>query len=153
MQFGWVNMRAYNSFVSGPKFTIFFLPNVGGIVVDQLRFRFSTGGSIREIFAIKFESCLKSRPILPSQILGGRPSAKIVPSWTPLPSGTSRGKVLVTLLPLVVELKARTPWILSQIWHVGPQIFWGDPRPRLGCALASLDESLVRVKIWGASTP
>jgi len=61
MQFGWVNMRAYNFFVSGQKFTVVYVLNVGGVVVDQLRFRLSTGRSIREIFAIKVESCLKSR--------------------------------------------------------------------------------------------
>ena len=73
-------MRAYNFFVSGPKFTVFFLPYVGGVVVDQLCFRFSTGLSIRETFAIKVESCLKLRRILPSQILVGGPSPKIVPT-------------------------------------------------------------------------
>ena len=31
MQFGWVNMRAYNFFVSGPKFTGLFSWNAGGI--------------------------------------------------------------------------------------------------------------------------
>ena len=72
-------MRAYNFFVCGPKFAIFFSPNVGGIVVDQVLLRFSTGRSVREIFEIKVESCLKSLLILPSQILGGGPSTKIVP--------------------------------------------------------------------------
>jgi len=32
-------------------------------------------------------------------------------------------------------------------------IFLGDLRPGLGCALASLGQSLAHVKIWGASTP
>ena len=50
-------------------------------------------GSVREIFAIKVESCLKSRRILASQILGGGPSPKVVSSWTPLNRCTSRGKV------------------------------------------------------------
>jgi len=68
--FGWVNMRAYNFFVCGPKFTIFFAP----------RFRLSAGRAVGEIFAIKVESCLKSRRILPSQILGGMPSPKVVPT-------------------------------------------------------------------------
>ena len=54
-------MRAYNFFVCGPKFTMYFSPNVGGVVVDQLLFRFSTGRSVQEIFAIKVESCVKSR--------------------------------------------------------------------------------------------
>jgi len=105
---GWVNMSAYNFFVCGLKFTIFLSPNVGGVVVDQLLFQFSICGSIPEIFAIKLERCHKSHWILdvflPSQILGCGPSRKIVPTWTPLPRGTSRGKALVTLLPLVAEL-------------------------------------------------
>ena len=58
---GWVNMSAYSFFVCGPKFTIFSSPNVGVVVVDQLLFRFSTCGSVLEIFAIKLESCQKSR--------------------------------------------------------------------------------------------
>ena len=57
-------MRAYNFFVCGPKFTIFFSPNVRGDVVDQLLFRFSMCGSVPEIFAIEVDSCLKSRRIL-----------------------------------------------------------------------------------------
>ena len=35
-----------NFFVYEPKYTNFFSPNVGGMVVDKLRFRFSTCGSI-----------------------------------------------------------------------------------------------------------
>jgi len=71
----------------------FFSANVGGVVVDQILFRFSSGRSVREIFAIKFESCLKSHRILPSQILGDGPSPKVVSTLTPLPRGTSRGNV------------------------------------------------------------
>ena len=71
-------MHVNNFFVRGPKFTIFSSSNVGGVVVDQLLFRFSICGSLSEIFAIKVESCQKSRQILdvflPSQMLGGRPS-------------------------------------------------------------------------------
>jgi len=71
-------MHVNNFFVCGPKFTVFFSSNVGGVVVDQLLFRLSICGSVSEIFAIKVESCQKSRKILdgflPSQILGGRPS-------------------------------------------------------------------------------
>ena len=56
-------MHVNNFFVCGPKFTV-FSSNVGGVVDDQLLFRFSICGSISEIFAIKFESCQKSRKIL-----------------------------------------------------------------------------------------
>jgi len=54
-------MRVYNFYVSGPKFTVFSLSNVGRVVVDQLLFRFSMCGSVPEILAIKLESCQKSR--------------------------------------------------------------------------------------------
>ena len=58
---GWVNMHLYNFLVCGPKFTRFLLSNVGGVVVDQLRFRFLMSRPVSEIFAIKVESCQKSR--------------------------------------------------------------------------------------------
>jgi len=57
-------MHVNNFFVYGPKFTVFFSSNVGGVVVDQLLFRFSICGSVLEIFAIKVENCQKSRKIL-----------------------------------------------------------------------------------------
>jgi len=55
---GCVNMRAYIFFVCGPKFTDFFSPNVGEVVVDHLLFRFSICGSVPEIhvFAIEVDS-------------------------------------------------------------------------------------------------
>jgi len=67
-------MSAYNLFVSGPKFTKFFLFNKGGVVVH---FQFSLCGSIPEIFAIKVEHCEKSRKILdvfcPPKFCWGQP--------------------------------------------------------------------------------
>ena len=51
---GWAfNMHLYNFLVCGPKFTRFLLSNVGGVVVDQLRFRFLMSRPVPEIFAIK----------------------------------------------------------------------------------------------------
>ena len=79
----WVNTHVNNFLVCGPKFTSFFPPNVGGVVIYQILFRFPICGSVPEIFAIKLESCQKSRKILdsflPSQILGGRPSKICTP--------------------------------------------------------------------------
>jgi len=67
-----------NFLVCRPKFTRFLLSNVGGVVVVQLRVRFLTCRPFPGKFAIKFESCEKSRRNLdlfwPSQILWGRPS-------------------------------------------------------------------------------
>jgi len=69
---GWVNMRAYNFVVCGPKFT-----NRGWNVVDEVLFRFSICCSVPEIFAIKFQSCYKSRWILdvfyPAKFCRGHP--------------------------------------------------------------------------------
>ena len=50
-------MSPYNVFVSGPKFTKFTSPNVEGVVVDQILFRFaiedllysSTGGLLSQL--------------------------------------------------------------------------------------------------------
>jgi len=54
-------MHLYNFLVCGPKFTRFLLSNVGGVVVDQLRVRFLRCRPVPGIFAIKVESCQKSR--------------------------------------------------------------------------------------------
>jgi len=54
-------MQVYNFFVCGPKFIVFFTPNIGVVVVEQVFFRFSIFGPVPEIFAIKIESCQKSR--------------------------------------------------------------------------------------------
>jgi len=58
---GSVNMHIYNFFVCGPKFTRFLLSNLKGVVVDQLRVRFLACRPVPGIFAIKVESCQKSR--------------------------------------------------------------------------------------------
>ena len=90
-------MHVNNFFVCGPKFTDFF-SNVGGVVVDQLLFRFSICGSVAEIFAIKVERCQKSRKILdvflPSQILGDRTLKNYTQVITPLSRHVVRKKRL-----------------------------------------------------------
>jgi len=48
------------TFICGPKFTRFLLSNLGGVVVDQLLFRFLMCLHVLEIFAIKVGSCQKS---------------------------------------------------------------------------------------------
>ena len=47
--------------VSGPKFTKLLLFNAGGTVVDNAVCRLSIYPSVPEIFALKVESCPKSR--------------------------------------------------------------------------------------------
>jgi len=53
-----------NFFVCGPKFTKFLSSNVEGVAVDQVFFRYSICRSVPEIFAMKVESCQKSRKML-----------------------------------------------------------------------------------------
>ena len=104
---GWVNMNLYNFLVCGTKFTRFLLSNVGGVVVVQLRVIFLTCRPVPGIFAIKVESCQKSRRnfevFWPSQIFGGWPSK----SYTRVITPTSHHvvwKSFVRILPLARKL-------------------------------------------------
>ena len=149
-------MHVNNFFGCGPKFMVFLSSNVGGVVVDQLLFRFSICGSVSEIFAIKVESCQKSRKILdsffgPSKFQGVC-LPKIVPRLLPLARGTSYGKRL-RIFPLDPKLLTRKRWILGQIFNVHDYNFWGRPQSQFGCALGSLGQCLALVKISGRSTP
>jgi len=54
----------FHLFVSGPKFTKLFSPNVEKIVVANDVFRLSTACSVPEIFTIKVYSCPKSSALL-----------------------------------------------------------------------------------------
>jgi len=65
-------MSQKNFFVCGPKFTKVFSPNVEGVVADQFFLRGSMCRSIPEIFAIKVESCQKSRRNLDVFFIGPR---------------------------------------------------------------------------------
>ena len=92
-----------------------FMTQRGRGVVDKLLFRFSICGSVPEIFAIKVESCQKSRIIWddfwPSEIFfwgGGGRLSKIVPSLSLLPCGTSTEKSFVRILPVVRKLLSLT---------------------------------------------
>jgi len=79
-------MHLYNFFVYGPKFTRFLLSNVGGVVVGQLLFSFSTCRPLPEIFAISLklsELAPKFGRFLPSQLLGGGPSESYTHVITP----------------------------------------------------------------------
>jgi len=68
-------MQVYNFFVCGSKFTNFFSPNVGGVVVDQVFFpifdMWICYGDIRDQTRKLSEIALNFRRFLPSQILGG----------------------------------------------------------------------------------
>ena len=124
--------------ISGPKFTDFFSPDVEGVVVNKMLFRSAICGSVPEIFAIKVESCQKSRRILdvfsPSQILGGRPSKSHTHFITP----TSRhiawkrfcGDTPISPEVLVAHtLNFRPNFKFSRL-----KFFWETPVPVVVCA-------------------
>jgi len=95
---GWGNVCAYNVFVCGPKFTIFFAQHGRGCSWSTTTtfpiFDMSIlSGDIRDQTRKLPEIARNFRGFKPSQILGGGSSPKIVSNWTPLPHGTSRGKV------------------------------------------------------------
>jgi len=78
---GCFNMRAYNFFVCGPKFTDFPEVKLRMSCSWNLLFRFSTRGSVPEIFAIKVWSCMKLGQIL--HVLGPQFIWRRTPSfWT-----------------------------------------------------------------------
>ena len=142
-------IKLNNFFVYGPKCTNFFSSNVGWVVVDKILFLFSTCGCVPEIFAIKVESCQKSRRILDGffdlpNFLGRAfqnctqfitPALRHV-DWKKFREDTPSN-------PEVIELNTlnfRPNFEFSQL-----KFFGGPPFP-LGCALASLDQSVARVK-------
>ena len=81
-------MHVNNFFVCGPKFTVFFSSNVGGVVVDQLLFPifdlWILFGDIRDQSRKLSEIAKKNLDgFLPSQILGDRTSKNCTQVITP----------------------------------------------------------------------
>jgi len=144
-------MHLYNFFVCGPKFTRFLLSNLGGVVVDQLLFRFLMCPHIPEIFAIKIESCQKSRRnldvFLALRNFRGRAFQKLYARYHPCFATRRLEKFLedVPTSPKVIgvhTLNFKPNFKFSRLE------FWGGgPPSELGCALGSLGQSLARVKI------
>ena len=127
---------------------------MGGVVVDHLLFCFSICGSVPEIFAIKVESCQKSRKILdgflPSQILGGKPSKNCTLFITP----GSRHVVWIKIcddIPISCELINVYTLNFKPNFKFSRLIFFGGTPSQLGCARGSFGQSLARVEIAGRS--
>jgi len=113
-----------------------FSPNVGWVMVNKVLFRFSICGSVPEIFAIKFESCQKSRWILddflPCQICGSGPSKNCTQFIIPASRHVDR-KSFMRILPLARKLLSLTRWILGQILNFTINFLWG-PLPLGVCS-------------------
>ena len=142
-------MHLYNFLVCGPKFTRFLLSNVGGVVVVQLRVRFLTCRPVPGIFAIKVESCQKSRRNLDVFLalpnFRGRAFRKLYARYLPcLATRLDKSHEDVNTNAEVIgvhtlNFKANLKFLRLE--------FFGGPPSQLGCALGSLGQSLVRVKI------
>jgi len=149
-------MHVNNFFVCGPKFTIFFSSNVGAVAVDQLIFRFSICGSFSEIFAIKVESCQKSRQSLDGFFAlpnyRGQTIQKLYPCYHPW----SRHVVWIKIcddIPISPELIDVHTLNFKPNFTFSRLNFFGGPPSQLGCALGSLGQSLARVKKFRAQHP
>jgi len=81
---------------------------------------------------------------------GGLP--KVIPKLWPLPHGTSYGKSFMRILPLTRKLYGLIRWILGQIIHFRDKKFYGEAPSLFGCALASIGQSVARIKIWEAES-
>ena len=119
-----------------------FLPNVGGLVVDKLCFRFSIYGSVQGTFAIKVESCQKSRKILDDFLAILNFSGQAFQKLCPVHHSCIAARPLKKFRedtpnsPEVIEpnmLNFRPNFKFSRLNFLG-----GDPRPPWGYALASL---------------
>jgi len=116
-----------------------------GVVADQVFLRCSICRSIPEIFAMKLESCQKSRRNLDVFLalgnFGGRTFQKL---YTRYHQDTH-------ISPKVIE--ARTLNFKPNFKFSRLKLFGGVPPSQLGCALGSLGQSVARLKISGRSTP
>ena len=128
---------------------------MGGVVVDQLLFRFSICGSVLEIFAIKVESCQKSWKNLDGFLafpnFRGRPSKNCTQVITP----GSRNVVWIKVcdgIPISSELIDVYTLNFKPNFKFSRLKNFGGPPSQLGCSLVRLGQSLARVKIWGRST-
>ena len=118
--------------------------------------RFWICGSIPEIFAIKVESCQKSRKILdgflPFQILEGKPSKK---NCTHVITPGSRHVVWIKIcddIPISPEVIDVHTLNFKPNFNFLRLNFFRGPPSQLGCALDSFGQYLARVKISGRST-
>ena len=147
---GWVNMHLYDFLVCGPKFTRFLLSNVGGVVIVQLRVRFLTCGPVPGIFAIKVESCQKSRRNLDDFLalpnFRGRPSKSythvMTPAWRHIV-----WKMFCGYTPTGPEVIGVMTLNFKPNFKFSRLEFFGGPLSHFQCALSRLGQSIARVKI------
>ena len=147
-------MRAFNVLVCGPKFTIFFRP-----MGDEMSIMYLSSFRYVDPFWRYLRS--KSKVVTNSaefwtfftlpNFVGCTPckiSERYHPGYEPHPLVKFR-----EVMPTTSKVIGAHMWKFKPDFKCSPLKFWGDPRPGLWCALASLGQCLARVKISGASAP
>jgi len=129
------------------------LSNVGGVEDDRLRVIFLTCRPVPGIFAIKVESCQKSRRNLdvfwPSQILEGGPSENCTHVITPA-SRHVGWKSFHEDIPSSPEvIGVHTLNFMPNFKFSRLKFFWGTPVPLRVCAIKAWSISSA-CKIFGA---
>ena len=109
-----------------------------GAVVPEILFEFVIHRSVPKTFAIKVESCHKSRQILDVlrhlKFLGAC-LPKAIPILSPLPRGISRGKKFCEDTPTSPEvIRAHTLNFRPNFKFSGLNFFKGTPIPDVVCA-------------------
>ena len=127
---------------------------MGGVVVDKLVFRFLICVSVPGIFAIKVESCQKSRKILDDFLtlvnLGAFQKLYPVYHFCLVARRLKKFHEDTPTCPEVIEpntLNFRLNFKFSRLIF-----FSGGPPSQFRCALARFGQSVARVKISGCST-
>ena len=119
-------------------------------------FRFSICGCVPEIFAIKVESCQKSRRILNvfrhPKFFWGRPSENCTHIITPISRHVVWIKICDDILinPDVIDVHTLN---FKPNYKFSGLKFLGRPPSHLEYALGSIGQSLASVKIQGAAPP
>jgi len=123
---------------------------VEGAVVPEVLFEFAIHRSVPKIFAIKVESCQKSRQILdvftPSQILGGMTPKSYTHFITPASWHIAWKKFCEDTPTSPEVIRAHTLNFRPNFKFSGLNFLRGPPS-QMWCALASLGQSVTRVKI------
>ena len=134
----------------------FFPWNAEGIAVDQISFRFWISGVVSEIFAIKVESCQKSRWIL--DVFFALPKFRGQPSksYTYVMTLVLRHvvwRIFCGDTPTSPEVIVAKTLNFKANFKFSRSTFLGGPPSHFGCALSRLGQSLARVTFSGRSTP
>ena len=121
-----------------------------GAVVPEVLFEFAKHRSVPKIFAIKVESCQKSRQILdvftPSQILGGMTPKSYTHFITPA-SWHIAWKKFCENTPTSQEVIRAHMLNFTPNFKTSGLNFLTGPPSQMWCAIASLGQSVTRVKI------